>query len=76
MESLNSVHFIELDPFLYKNNICEKFKKLIKDGDIQFLEEVGKLLEQRMKQLTENNYIIPEYNEIKLSNPRKTIQNT
>ena len=73
MESLNSVHFIELDPFRYQNNIYHQFKNLIKDEDIQFLGKVRELLEQRMKQLTEKNLIIPKCNQIKL--PNGTLQN-
>jgi len=73
MESLNSDHFIKLDPFYYRKNIDHKFKNLIKDKDIQFLGEVRKLLEQRMKQLTETNLIIPKYNQVKLLNG--TLQN-
>ena len=73
MKSLNSVHFIELDPFHYRKNIDEKFKSLIKDKDIQFLEEVRQLLNKRMKQLTKINLITAKYNQIKLLNG--TLQN-
>lgn len=68
MESLNSVHFIKLDPFYYRKNIEHEFKNLIKGKNIQYLLEIRELLEQRMKQLTETNLIIPKNERVKLLN--------